>query len=98
MVLIAYCEAADYEIIEAIKEAGIRGYTKFTEVFGGGTMAGSITAPPLENPPSPPPFPKSGFILYGTAAKTSGYKNNKTLPMRSACVILFHVNLTSILL
>ncbi|HBR22159.1 MAG TPA: hypothetical protein DD713_06275 [Nitrospiraceae bacterium] len=37
MALIAYCEAADYEIIEAIKEAGIKGYTKFTEVLGEGT-------------------------------------------------------------
>lgn len=37
MVLIAYCEAADYEIIAAIKEAGIKGYTKFTEVLGEGT-------------------------------------------------------------
>lgn len=37
MVLIAYCEAADYEVIEAIKEAGIKGYTKFTEVLGEGT-------------------------------------------------------------
>ena len=36
MVLIAYCEAADYEIIAAIKEAGIKGYTKFTEVLGEG--------------------------------------------------------------
>lgn len=36
MVLIAYCEAADYEVIEAIKEAGIKGYTKFTEVLGEG--------------------------------------------------------------
>jgi nitrogen regulatory protein PII len=37
MVLIAYCETADYEIIWAIKEAGIKGYTKFTEVPGEGT-------------------------------------------------------------
>jgi len=37
MVLIAYCEAADYEVIDAIKEAGIKGYTKFTEVLGEGT-------------------------------------------------------------
>lgn len=37
MVLIAYCEAADYEVNEAIKEAGIKGYTKFTEVLGTGT-------------------------------------------------------------
>jgi len=37
MVLIAYCEATDYEVIEAIKESGIKGYTKFTEVLGEGT-------------------------------------------------------------
>jgi len=37
MVLIAYCEAADYEIVAAIKKAGIKGYTKFTEVFGEGS-------------------------------------------------------------
>lgn len=71
MVLIAYCEAADYEIIEAIKEAGIRGYTKFTEVFGGGTMAGSITAPPLENPPSPPPS-KVGLYFIWNRSKDIG--------------------------
>ncbi|MFA5353124.1 MAG: PG0541 family transporter-associated protein [Thermodesulfovibrionales bacterium] len=37
MVLIAYCEAVDYEIIDALREAGIKGYTKFTEVLGEGT-------------------------------------------------------------
>ncbi len=37
MVLIAYCEAADYEIVRAIKETGIRGYTKFEEALGEGT-------------------------------------------------------------
>jgi len=29
MALIAYCEAADTEIVKAIKETGIKGYTKF---------------------------------------------------------------------
>lgn len=37
MVFIAYCDAADYIVIEAIKEAGIKAYTKFTEVIGEGT-------------------------------------------------------------
>ncbi len=37
MVLIAYCEAADVEIVRAIKETGIRGYTKFEEALGEGT-------------------------------------------------------------
>lgn len=37
MVFIAYCDAADYDIIEAVKKAGIKGYTKFTGVLGEGT-------------------------------------------------------------
>ena len=37
MVLIAYSEAADYDLIGAIKAAGVTGYTKFTEVLGEGT-------------------------------------------------------------
>lgn len=37
MVLIAYCEAADFEIVRAIKETGIKGYTKFEETLGEGT-------------------------------------------------------------
>ena len=37
MVLIAYCEAIDYDVIETLKKAGISGYTKFTEVLGEGT-------------------------------------------------------------
>jgi nitrogen regulatory protein PII len=37
MVLIAYCEAADYDVINVLRKAGIKGYTKFTEVFGEGT-------------------------------------------------------------
>ncbi|KAF0122199.1 MAG: putative cytosolic protein [bacterium] len=37
MVLVAYSEAADYDLIVAIKAAGVRGYTKFTEVLGEGT-------------------------------------------------------------
>lgn len=36
MVLVAYCEAADYDVIDVLKKAGIKGYTKFTEVFGEG--------------------------------------------------------------
>ena len=36
MVFIAYCKAVDYEVMEAIKEAGIKGYTKFAEVIGEG--------------------------------------------------------------
>ena len=37
MVLIAYSEAADYDLIGAIKAAGVTGYTKFTEVLGEAT-------------------------------------------------------------
>lgn len=37
MALIAYCEAADIEIVKAIKETGIKGYTKFEEALGEGT-------------------------------------------------------------
>lgn len=37
MALIAYCEAADTEIVKAIKEVGIKGYTKFEEALGEGT-------------------------------------------------------------
>ena len=36
MVLVAYCEAADYDIIESLKRSGMKGYTKFTEVLGEG--------------------------------------------------------------
>ncbi|MCX8069002.1 MAG: hypothetical protein N2738_00700 [Thermodesulfovibrionales bacterium] len=37
MALIAYCESADIEIVKAIKETGIKGYTKFEEALGEGT-------------------------------------------------------------
>jgi hypothetical protein len=37
MFLIIYCEAADEAIIAALKEAGVRGYTKMVEALGEGT-------------------------------------------------------------
>ncbi|MHB8769567.1 MAG: PG0541 family transporter-associated protein [Syntrophales bacterium] len=37
MFLIIYCEAADEDVIAALKEAGIRGYTKTVEARGEGT-------------------------------------------------------------
>ncbi|MDI6725757.1 MAG: hypothetical protein QMD32_02250 [Smithellaceae bacterium] len=37
MFLIIYCEAADEEVIAALKEAGVRGYTKMVEARGEGT-------------------------------------------------------------
>jgi hypothetical protein len=37
MFLIIYCEAADEEVIVALKEAGIHGYTKMVEARGEGT-------------------------------------------------------------
>jgi hypothetical protein len=37
MVLVVYSRAADYDIIAAFKEAGIKGYTKLEKAFGEGT-------------------------------------------------------------
>ena len=37
MFLIIYCEAADEEVVGALKEAGIHGYTKMVEARGEGT-------------------------------------------------------------
>jgi hypothetical protein len=37
MFLIIYCEAADEDVIAALKEAGVRGYTKMVEALGEGT-------------------------------------------------------------
>jgi len=37
MFLLVYCEAADEDVIAAIKEAGIHGYTKMVEARGEGT-------------------------------------------------------------
>jgi hypothetical protein len=37
MFLIIYCEAADEDVIAALKEAGVRGYTKMVEARGEGT-------------------------------------------------------------
>lgn len=37
MFLIIYCEAADEAVIAALKEAGVRGYTKMVEALGEGT-------------------------------------------------------------
>lgn len=37
MILLAYCEAADEDMIASLKKAGVRGYTKFTQVLGEGT-------------------------------------------------------------
>ncbi|MCX5838589.1 MAG: hypothetical protein NTW71_08750 [Deltaproteobacteria bacterium] len=37
MFLIIYCEAADEDVIAALKEAGIHGYTKMVEAQGEGT-------------------------------------------------------------
>ena len=37
MFLIVYCEVADEDVIAALKEAGIRGYTKMVEARGVGT-------------------------------------------------------------
>ena len=37
MFLLIYCEAADEDVISAIKEAGIHGYTKMVEARGEGT-------------------------------------------------------------
>ena len=36
MFLIIYCEAADEAVIAALKEAGVRGYTKMVEARGRG--------------------------------------------------------------
>ncbi|MCU0575895.1 MAG: hypothetical protein MUD15_03600 [Desulfobacterota bacterium] len=36
MVFIVYSQAADYEVINAIKKAGIRGYTKMEKACGEG--------------------------------------------------------------
>jgi hypothetical protein len=37
MFLIVYCEAADEDVVAALKEAGIHGYTKMVEAQGEGT-------------------------------------------------------------
>jgi hypothetical protein len=37
MFLIIYCEAADEDVIAAIKEIGVHGYTKMVEARGEGT-------------------------------------------------------------
>ncbi len=37
MFLIIYCESADEDVIAALKEAGIHGYTKMVEARGEGT-------------------------------------------------------------
>lgn len=37
MFLLIYCEAADENVIAAIKEAGVHGYTKMVEAQGEGT-------------------------------------------------------------
>jgi hypothetical protein len=37
MFLVIYCEAADEDVIAALKEAGVRGYTKMVEARGEGT-------------------------------------------------------------
>jgi hypothetical protein len=37
MFLIIYCEAADEDVIAALKETGIHGYTKMVEARGEGT-------------------------------------------------------------
>jgi hypothetical protein len=37
MFLLIYCEAADEAVIAALKEAGVRGYTKMVEARGEGT-------------------------------------------------------------
>ncbi len=37
MFLIVYCEAADEDVIAALKEAGVLGYTKMVEAQGEGT-------------------------------------------------------------
>ncbi|MHB8907609.1 MAG: PG0541 family transporter-associated protein [Syntrophales bacterium] len=37
MFLIVYCEAADDDVIAALKEAGIHGYTKMVQAQGEGT-------------------------------------------------------------
>jgi hypothetical protein len=37
MFLIIYCEAADEDVIAALKESGVRGYTKMVEAQGEGT-------------------------------------------------------------
>lgn len=37
MFLIIYCEAADEDVITALKETGIHGYTKMVEARGEGT-------------------------------------------------------------
>jgi hypothetical protein len=37
MFLIIYCEAADEDVIAALKDAGVRGYTKMVEALGEGT-------------------------------------------------------------
>ncbi len=37
MFLIIYCEAADEDVIAALKEVGVRGYTKMVEAQGEGT-------------------------------------------------------------
>jgi hypothetical protein len=37
MFMIIYCEAADEDVIAALKEAGVHGYTKMVEARGEGT-------------------------------------------------------------
>lgn len=37
MVFVVYSRAADYDVIAAFKQAGIRGYTKLEKAFGEGT-------------------------------------------------------------
>jgi hypothetical protein len=37
MFLIIYCESADEDVIAALKEAGVHGYTKMVEARGEGT-------------------------------------------------------------
>ena len=37
MLLLIYCDAADEVVIAALKEAGVRGYTKLKEACGEGT-------------------------------------------------------------
>lgn len=49
MLLLAYCEAADYDLITTLRKAGIKGDTKFTEVFG----EGKETQPRLEHNAGP---------------------------------------------
>ncbi len=37
MVLVVYSRAADYDVLAAFKEAGVKGYTKLEKAFGEGT-------------------------------------------------------------